>query len=148
MTDNKKQAYFLYKPRRSESGSKAGIFILQFLEMQIPMALGALVCYLLARLVPPTSRFATIYHPGTYLFAVGDMLYLSIPVLIWMIFRGHSRRDSLGMAVAMVAPVTAIMALGTLTEYDFLTGLLTAGYPAMSIGMLAYMFYRRDHFAG
>lgn len=146
MTDNKNQAYFLYKTLRSRSDSKAGSFILQFLELQIPMALGAVICYLLARLVPPTSSFATTYHPGTYLFAVGDMLYLSIPVLVWMIFRGYSWRYSLGMAIAMVTPVIAIMALGMLTDDDFLTWLLIAGYPAMSIGMLACMFYRRDHF--
>jgi hypothetical protein len=145
MTTDSKQAYFLYEIQRF-GGSKAGRFLLHFLELQIPMGLGALVCYSLARLVPASATFATIYHPGTYLFAVGDVLYLSVPVLAWMILRGHGRRHSIEMAAALIAPVAAILVLGQFTAYDYLTWLLTAGYPMMCLGMLIYMLYRRDLF--
>jgi hypothetical protein len=50
------------------------------------------------------------------------------------------------MAVAMIAPVAAIMVLGELTGYAYRLWLLTAGYPAMSLGMLIDMLYHRDHF--
>jgi hypothetical protein len=123
-------------------------FLLHFMELQILMGLGASICYLLGRLVSPSSSFAVIYHPGTYLFAIGDGLYLSVPVVVWMIFRGHGWRHSLEMAVAMLAPVAAIMVLGQLAAYAYLLWLITAGYPAMSLGMLVYMLYRRDHFTG
>jgi hypothetical protein len=92
----------------------AGHFFLHFLELQIPMGLGALVCYLLGRLIPATSSFATVYHPGTYLFAVGDVLFLTVPVMAWIILRGHSWRYSLEMAVAMNTPVAAIIVFGQL----------------------------------
>ncbi|HET8562630.1 MAG TPA: hypothetical protein VFM35_02035 [Candidatus Binatia bacterium] len=146
MTAKSKQIYLPYKIRLPGGGSKVGRFLLHFLEMQIPMGFGALICYLLGRLIPASSSFATVYHPGTYLFAVGDVLYLSVPVVVWKIFRGHGWRHSLELAVAMIALVAAIMVLGQLTVYDYLTWLLTAGYPAMSLGMLVYMLYRRDHY--
>jgi hypothetical protein len=121
-------------------------FLLHFLELQIAMGLGAFVCYLVVRLISGVGSFSTAYHPGTFLFAVGDVLFLTVPVVAWMIFRGHGRRQSLEIAVAMISPVAAIMVLGPLTVYDYLTWLLIAGYPAMCLGMLIYMLYRRDHF--
>ena len=60
--------------------TRVGIFIFRFLEMQILMGLGALVCFLLGRLIPASSSFAKVYHPGTYLFATGDVLFLTAPV--------------------------------------------------------------------
>jgi uncharacterized protein (DUF3820 family) len=46
----------------------------------------------------------------------------------------------------MIAPVAVIMVVGELTVSDYLTWLLTAGYPTMSLGMLVYMLYHRDFF--
>jgi hypothetical protein len=145
MTTNSKQAYFSSMPRRF-ADSKAGRFLLHFMELQIPMSLGAFVCYLVVRLISRAASFSTAYQPGTFLFAVGDLFFLNVPVIVCMIFRGHGWRHSLGIAVAMIAPVTAIMVLGPLTAYDYLTWLLTVGYPAMCLGMLVYMLYSRDHF--
>ena len=125
----------------------AGRFLLHFLELQIPMVLGASVCYLLGRLIPGSSSFAAVYHPGTYLFAIGDVLFLSVPVAAWMIFRGHGWRRSLEMALAMLAPVIIITVVGEVAGAPYLLWLVTAMYPAMSVGMLLYMLYRRDHFS-
>jgi hypothetical protein len=126
--------------------SQTGRFLLHFLELQLPMSLGALVCYLLSRLVPASSSFAAIYHPGTYLFAAGDIFYLSFPVLIWMIFRGHGWLRSFALVFAMIAPVAAIAVAGELTGSAYLLWLVTGMYPAMCLGMLACMLYRRDYF--
>jgi hypothetical protein len=86
-------------------------FLLHFLEMQIPMVVGAVVCYLLLRLIPASSTVATVYYPGSYLYATGDIFFLSVPVVAWMIFRGHGWRHSLKMAVAMLSPVAVIIAV-------------------------------------
>ena len=122
-------------------------FLWDFLELQIAMSTGALVCYIIVRLISRTSSFTTAYRPGTFLFATGDIFFLTVPVVAWMIFRGHGWRHSLEVAFAMILPVAVITVLGQFTTYDYLTWLLTAGYPAMSLGMLAYMVYHRDHFA-
>jgi hypothetical protein len=145
MITNSKQAYFSSKTRRF-ADSKAGCFLLHFLELQISMSLGAFVCYLVVRLISDAASFRIAYRPGTLLFAVGDVLFLTMPVIAWMIFRGYSWRHSLGIAVAMIVPVVVIIMLGQLTAYDYFTWLLTAGYPVMSLGMFTYMLYRRDLF--
>lgn len=126
--------------------SNVGCFLLHFLEMQIPMGLGALICYLVVHLISASSNYATIYHPGTDLYTAGDVLFLTAPVVAWMICRGHGWRVSLEMGVTMLTPVSVIMVIGQLAAYDYLLWLVTAGYPAMSLGMLVYMLYRREHF--
>jgi hypothetical protein len=123
-------------------------FILSFLELQIPMGLGALVCFLLVRLIPASSNFSKIYHPGTYLFASGDILFLAAPVVLWMIFRGYGWHHSVEMGGAMLMPVAGIILFAWLSTSApaYLLRLITAGYPLMCLGMLAYMLYRRDNF--
>lgn len=143
VTTKSKQAYFPHKTQ-TFINSKAGHFILHFLELQIPMVLGALICYLVIRLISGSSSFATTYRPGSTLFAIGDLIFLTVPVVIWMILRRYGWRHSFEMGIAMIAPVATIMILGQFTAYDYLTWLLTAGYPLMCLGMLIYMLYRRD----
>jgi hypothetical protein len=147
VTTKSKQAYFPHKTRLFRN-SKAWRFVLHFLELQIPMVLGALICFLVVSLISSLSSFSTTYYPGTYLFAIGDLLFLTVPVAIWLIFRGYSWRHSLELGSAMIAPVVAIMVLGQFTAYDYLTWLLTAGYPVMCLGMLIDMLYRRGLFTG
>ena len=117
-------------------------FLLQFMELQIAMALGALLCFLLGRVIPASSVVAAVYYPGSYLYAIGDVLFLTVPVVAWMIFRGHPGRHSLAMAAAMLGPVAAIVLVGESAGYSYLPWLITAGYPAMSLGMLVYMLAR------
>ncbi len=147
MSTNTEQVDFL-KMLRFRGGSWRAIhFLWHFLELQIAMSLGALICYLIVRLISRTSSFTTAYRPGTFLFAAGDIFFLTVPVVVWMFFRGHGWPHSLKLASAMISPVVVIMMFDQFTAYDYLTWLLTGGYPAMSLGMLAYMLYHRNHFA-
>lgn len=148
MGTDTEQVDFLQKIRISKAGLKVGRFFLHFLELQISMSLGALVCYVVVRLISTSPNYATSYRPGTFLFAFGDIFFLTVPVVAWMILRGHGWRQSLEIAVAMIVPVTLIILLGELAGYAYLLWLLTAGYPAMSLGMLVYMFYRYNRFVG
>jgi hypothetical protein len=59
-----------------------------------------------------------------------------------MLCRGHGTRHSLEMVIAMQAPVAAIVSVGELADSAYLEPLLTAGYPALSSGMLVYMLHR------
>jgi hypothetical protein len=134
--------------RRSASAPEATASLrrslLSFLELQTAMALGALVCLLVGRLVRASSLDATDYRPGTLLFFLGDVFFLTVPVVAWMLLRVHGRRHSVELAAAMLAPVAAIVVLGELARSAYLLLLVTGMYPAMSFGMLAYMLYRRD----
>jgi hypothetical protein len=121
---------------------------LSFLDLQVPMVLGAFVCYLVGRVIAGSSSLATTYRPGTYLFAIGDAVFLTVPVVAWMLFRGRGRRHSVEMALAMLAPVAVIALVGELAGYPYLLWLVSGMYPAMSLGMSALLVYRRDRFTG
>src|SRR5205085_290736 len=119
--------------------AEAGVVASRLVELQIPMGVGALVCYLLTGLIPASPSLAATYHPGTYLFAIGDLFFLTVPVVAWMAVRGHHWRPCLGMAAAMLAPVAAIAVVGEAAGDSYLPSLTVTGYPAMSLGMLAYL---------
>ena len=130
------------------SGAKrARRLLLRFLELQIPMGLGAAVCYLLGRFIAGSTGIAEIYRPGTYVFAVGDVLFLTLPVVGWMIVRGRGRSQSVQLGVAMVAPVAIIALLGELAGTPYLLWLVTGMYPAMWLGMILHLLYRPEHTA-
>jgi hypothetical protein len=133
---------------RFEPQRRVTRLFLSFLELQVAMVLGAFVCYVLGRVVSGASDLATTYRPGTYAFAIGDVLFLTVPVVAWMQFRGHGRRRSAEMALAMLAPVAVIALVGELAGYPYLLWLVTGMYPAMSLGMTALLVYRRDRFMG
>ena len=146
MSTDGKQVSFLHMIPMRRNGLRVGHFLLHFLELQICMGLGALICYLVVRLISSSPTYATSYRPGTFVFAIGDLFFLTLPVVAWMMFRAHGWRHSLEIAVAMIVPVGLIVLLGEWAGYPYLLWLITAGYPAMSFGMLAYMIYRHNHF--
>jgi ABC-type polysaccharide/polyol phosphate export permease len=132
------------RSRGAAAAAAVGRFIPPFLELQLAMALGALVCFLLGGLVRASSIDATGYQPGTVLFFLGDVTFLIAPVVALMILRGRKWRHSLELAVTMLAPVGAIVVVGELTASAYLLWFVTAMYPAMSFGMLVYMLYRAN----
>jgi hypothetical protein len=70
-------------------------------------------------------------------------LSMTVPMVAWMLFRGHGRRNSAEMAAAMVVPAIPFIILCSLH--------VLAGGPANGIymvlstlAMLGLMLYRRD----
>jgi hypothetical protein len=143
-TDTNRVIRATHRELRSGS-SRARRVLLHFLELQVPMAIGAFICLMVIRLIPPSSGLAAVYHPNTYLFAIGDMFFLTVPVVIWMTNRGYGRRQSAEMALAMLVPLLAIVALGELAGYAYLPWLTVVGYPALSLGMLGYLLGPMSH---
>jgi hypothetical protein len=125
--------------------TRAGRFLLSFVELQVAITLGALVCLVLGRVVR-AATFATAYQPGTVLYFVGDVFFLATPVVLWMVLRGRGWRHGLGLALAMLAPVAAIVAVGAVVRSDYLLWLVYGMYPALSLGMVAYVFRSRESF--
>jgi hypothetical protein len=146
MSTDRKQADVLQTIPMPRNGLRVGRFLMHFFELQISMGIGALICYLVVRLISSSPTYAMGYRPGTFLFAIGDLFFLTVPVVAWMIFRGHGGRHSLEIAGAMIVPVGLIAVLGELARYPYLLWLIRAGYPVMSLGMLVYMLYQHDHF--
>lgn len=146
MTTNTKQVDFLYKIRISESASKVGRFLLHFLEMQIAMVLGMIPWHWLVRELRDSPAYAEVFQRGSALSTIGHGLFMTVPMVAWMILRRHGWRHSLEMGVAMFAPGVVIIVLCWLGADAYWPWLITLASPAGTLGMLVYMLYRRDHF--
>jgi hypothetical protein len=119
-----------------------------FVELQILMGVGALLCLLVGQLVGMSSQYAAVYHPGSMLYALGDIVFLTAPVFAWMTWRGRPIRLKLGMSMAMIAPVALVVVAGQIMGTDYLHWLVTGMYPVMTIGIAMFMLYRRKEFEG
>ncbi len=123
-----------------------GRFLLHFLEMSIPMVLGMAAFGMLADQLRASPGFGAAFQSGADLSILGDGLFMSVPMVAWMVWRGHDRRHSLEMGASMLVPGLAIIALGWLGADSYAPGLREGACGYMCLGMPVYMLWRRDHF--
>src|SRR5512141_878024 len=90
--------------------AKVGRFSLHFLEMMLAMMVGMPILFLLRRLIPASSSYKAIFVSGTNLHDLAMVVFMVIPMVIWMVVRGHGWRHSAEMAFAMSAPLVAVIA--------------------------------------
>ncbi|MDT8307391.1 MAG: hypothetical protein RRC07_15780 [Anaerolineae bacterium] len=125
-----------------------GRFLFHLLEMIVAMMVGMALLYGLDVLSPETARYAAFFKFGTNPFDLAMGMFMTVPMVGWMLVRGHGRRHSAEMALAMLAPVAAILVLRQAGAEDYLPWLDYAGHAVMLPAMLIAMLYRRDHFSG
>ena len=148
MTTNTKQVTFLYKTRIPESALKVGRFLWHYAEMLLAMGIGGFLFSQLLRQIPESSSYATAFARGTYLRAIVSSLFMTVPMVAWMMIRGHGWRHSWEMTGAMLGPVAAIIVLRMLGVDAYLPWIAKINCPAMDLSMLVYMLYHRDHYTG
>lgn len=127
--------------------SKTGRFLLHLLEMLIAMQVGMGIFHLMLGLIRIFSN-SRAFESGTALHAITMTVFMTVPMVAWMIFRGHGRRHCIEMVIAMIAPVALIgllCQLGVDVYIPWLAGLST---PVMLLGMIAAMLYRKEHYTG
>ena len=131
------------------SASTVGRFGLHYLEMVVAMMVGMPFFFMLRNVIPASSRYAAVFVRGTILFDLAMVVVMTVPMVAWMIMRGHGWRHSAEMAFAMSSPMVAVIALRLLEGSDtYLPWLRQVGYNGMFLGMLIAMLYRRDHYMG
>lgn len=128
--------------------SKVGRFILHLVEMLLAMEVGMAVLHLLGSLTPASSSYAAAFESGTNLHALAMAIFMIVPMVAWMIVRGHGWRPCAEMAFAMFVPTAAVALLCQLGVNAYLPWLAFASSPAMYLGMIIAMLYRRDHYTG
>ena len=121
-------------------------FLLHFLEMQIPMGLGMIAWHPVVRALRASLTYAEAFQRGSALSTIGHGLFMTIPMVAWMVIRRHGWRHSMEMGAAMLAPGLAIIVLCSLGADTYWPWLITLASPAGTVGMIAYMLYRHDHF--
>jgi hypothetical protein len=115
--------------------------------MLIAMGAGMGIFHLLIRLMRLYSNSAVI-QSGTTLHAFLMAVFMTLPMVAWMIVRGHGWRHSVEMAIAMLGPMAIVGLLCQLGVAVYLPWLAEASCPAMFIGMIAAMLYRKEHYTG
>ena len=73
---------------------------------------------------------------------------MTVPMVAWMRYRGHTRRPSIEMALSMILPTLAVLALlwsGAVTDIGTL---LVIEHVVMLPSMLVAMLLRRHEYTG
>jgi hypothetical protein len=126
------------------SGSKRA-FARHFGEMVLAMFLGMFVLGGLAQLVFEVFGSSLSDHSGG--FQVMLMGFnMTLPMVIWMSYRGHDRIRNAEMAASMIVPslFAAILAwAGVLGDM----GALALQHSVMIPAMLAVMLWRHEHYS-
>jgi hypothetical protein len=130
------------------SALKVGRFVLHLVEMLLSMLAGMPLLFLLGDLIPASSSFGAAFESGSSLYDLTHAVFMTFPMVTWMIVRGHGMRHSAEMAFAMLAPVAASIGLSLLVAEAYRPILSDASHPAMILGMLIAMLYRREHYPG
>jgi hypothetical protein len=107
-------------------------FLRHYIEMVIVMFVGMGVVMAVAGM-PEDDTIALLYMGAS----------MTVPMIAWMLFRGHTWRPSLEMGAAMMAPTVVAMSLVGAVDYGLLMGL---EHVAMLLAMLGAMLYRRDEY--
>ena len=123
-------------------------FIRHYVEMVVVMFAGMVVLGLPAEagLQAISSGAAQLQDDAPALVFLGMAATMTIPMVVWMRFRGHRWQPTLEMAASMIIPTLAIAVLAAgVAGFGTLMGLEHA---AMLIGMLVAMLLRADEYSG
>jgi hypothetical protein len=133
------------RSRRSAAAAGAGNFVLHFAEMSLVMMLGMAV-FVPFRLILTAQGYMALLDASSIDFQAWMGACMVAPLVLWMRVRGCSWRDGTEMSAAMLLPVVAILGLVGLSLSDPLPWLSNSEHPAMLVGMLALMLYRRERY--
>ena len=81
------------------------------------------------------------------LYQLGMALFMTVPMVVWMRVRGHGWRHGVEMALGMLVPWAAVLALVGMGAATVLPWLAHADGAAMLLGMLGVMLLRPHHYA-
>jgi hypothetical protein len=136
--------------RSRTPGRSATSFMRHLLEMTAAMLLGMCVLGMAFRglhLAVFGSGFDEAWHDHTELAVFAMTFNMTLPMVLWMRHRGHSRERGGEMAAAMFVLALALLALfwlGIISAHVVLPLEMALMIPAM----IAVMLYRVDEYAG
>ena len=125
-------------------------FIRHYIEMLIAMLVGMVVFMLPAdaAMIALDTSSGDVYEDAPALMLIAMTFAMTVPMVAWMRYRGHTWRPSIEMAASMVVPMLALFALlwtGLMTDSATLMAVLHA---VMLPSMLIAMLLRRDEYTG
>jgi hypothetical protein len=133
----------------SATGTKWRYFLRHLVEMLIVMMLG--MCLLGSafrelHVLVFGSGFAAAWREHAGLAAYGMAFTMTVPMVLWMRYRGHRWERCGEMALAMNLPVLPVLGLYVLDVVGF-DGVLALQMGPMIPAMLAAMLYRKEEYS-
>ncbi len=131
-------------PGLRNTAAAVGKFLLHFLEMVIAMMAGMAI-FAPVKLALVSQGYIALADRSSLEYQLWMNLFMVAPMVLWMRLRGCSWREGAEMAAAMVVPTACVLLLcrlGMTAVFPWITPGLSG--PAMFIGMLALMLYRRE----
>jgi hypothetical protein len=122
-------------------------FTRHLLEMVVAMMAGmAVLGVVVGMLGEPSGEVNLLVEYGV----MG--VFMSVPMVAWMRYRGHSWSDGLEMTAAMLVPMFALVLPVELDMARYVPGLseeslMVLAHVAMIAGMAGLMIYRLDRYA-
>jgi hypothetical protein len=114
-------------------------FIRHYAEMILAMSAGMLVLGLpIALVLDPQSETIRLLDMG---------VVMTVPMVVWMRYRGHGRRPCVEMAASMFVPTFAAIGLLWSGALEF-GAAMTLEHVVMFPAMLIAMLLRRDEYTG
>lgn len=127
----------IHRPHRGSRHHLVRHLVEMFLAMWAGMMLGAgLFAAAVGTSVPEARRE---YAVAWVLVMAFDM---TVPMVAWMLHRGHSRRSAAEMGAAMIVPALPIVALQLLVS----TSVGNAYMSISMVAMIALIIYRRNEY--
>ena len=134
----------------SNRGPRARTFLRHVLEMTIAMMLGMGVLGVAFREIHVAlfgTGFDNAWHHHTELAVFAMTFNMTVPMVLWMRYRGHRWQRGGEMAAAMNLPVLPLLLLYWLGPIPS-QGVLGLQMMLMLPAMLAAMLYRKEEYSG
>jgi hypothetical protein len=93
------------------------------------------------------SSWSDLTNRAPSLMLLGMAITMTVPMVAWMRYRGHSRRANVEMSASMLVPTFALMALELTGIVEDVGALLVIEHVAMLAGMLGVMLARPAEYA-
>jgi hypothetical protein len=122
-----------------------GYFLFHFAEMFVAMMLG-MVVFVSVGLALTAQGYTGLLDGSSSIFQVGMAAFMVAPMVVWMRVRGGMWQHGAEMGTAMLIPVVAVILLERVGLSEGMPWLASSEHPAMVVGMLAWMLYRRAHY--
>jgi hypothetical protein len=119
-------------------------FVRHYVEMVIAMFLGMAVLGVPAgwAMSPLSTSWSELHASAPALMLLGMAVTMTVPMVAWMRYRGHSWRANTEMSAAMFLPTFAVIALLGGGVVEDIGALLLIEHVAMLLSMLAAMLLR------
>jgi hypothetical protein len=139
------QAISRVPTRQPSARARAVSFTFHFAEMLVAMFAG-MAAFMLSRVVLTTLGITVAADPTSLEFEIGMSMFMLVPMLAWMRFRGCDWRECAEISAAMLLWPLAAVGLRALALENAALWVTTNQHALMLASMLGVMLHRRDHY--